>query len=125
MLVGADQADLVGNSFIHKAIQCRGISVLNDTQYDVALAADRADNGCLAGTGTASAAIVLVPILIMDLAADVSFVNFDDASKLVGLVLTQCSANAIAHIERGLVRTETHVAHDLEGADAFLLVSIR
>jgi hypothetical protein len=54
------------------------------------------------------------------LAADVGFVNLDNAAQSIGSMFTQARADAVAHIERGFVGTEAHVAHDLQGANSLL-----
>jgi hypothetical protein len=56
------------------------------------------------------------PVTVLVFAADVSVVHFNDASKLVGLVLAEASADTRAHIVCRLVAPEAHVAHDLQCA---------
>src|SRR5262249_12762722 len=62
----------------------------------------------------------LVPMLVAGLAADVGLVNLNDAAKPIGLVLRETGTDTIAHVERGFVRTEAHVAVDLQRTHSLL-----
>ena len=57
-------------------------------------------------------------MLVAGFAADVGFINLDDAHKLFEFVVLQRRADAVAHVPSRLVATEAHVAVDLPGADA-------
>src|SRR5208282_2506827 len=65
----------------------------------------------------AIAALIFVPILRQS--ADESFVNLNDAAKLLN-ILDQGDADFVAHHPCGFVRAEAHEAHDLKGAHALL-----
>ena len=56
---------------------------------------------------------------VLGFAADESFVNFDDAAKLLN-VLHEGRSDLVAHEPSGFVGAETHEAHDLQSAHAFL-----
>src|SRR5438046_3122551 len=59
-------------------------------------------------------------VLILGLAADPCFVHFDDANQFAELFIAQCSSDLVAHQPSGFVGAETHIAHDLQRADALL-----
>lgn len=114
--VGSEQANFVGNGFVHELSHRLARNTFQNADDDVALAADGTDDFDFSGAGPAVPAIALLPMFVLGFSADVSLVNVDNASELVGLVFTEASTNAIAHIEGGFVGAEAHVAHDLEGA---------
>jgi hypothetical protein len=58
------------------------------------------------------------------LAADESFVNFDNAAKL-GFGFDQGGADFVSHQPSGFDRTKTHIAAKLASAHSLLLVRIR
>ena len=72
------------DGFANECGESGGIHVLDDAGDDVALAADSADNWRFAGTYAArsAAATALIPMPVLGLAADESFVNFDNAAEL-------------------------------------------
>jgi hypothetical protein len=124
-LIAAQQANLVGDGFADEAFQGHGLNVLDNPSDDIATSLDSADDNRFARTtcpsGTAAfpaTALVFVPVF--GEAADESFINLDDANKLLELFVLQCSADAVAHIPSRLVGTETHIAVDLAGTDALL-----
>src|SRR6185437_7590862 len=56
VFIGREQADRVGNGFMHKAVQGLGVGVVDHASDDVALAAHCADDGDFAsGAGTTTA----------------------------------------------------------------------
>jgi len=69
MLVGRDQADLFGHSRIDECFERPGIGARDDARHDIALAADLADHGRLAGAFATANAVSLVPGLVVGLAA--------------------------------------------------------
>lgn len=120
-VVRCEQTDFVRYGFADEVFQCFGISVFDDTRYDVAFTLHRADDGRFAGAGTTRLSVAaLIPMFVASFSADVGFIDLDDATQLVGPVLTEASADTVAHIERGFVGAEAHVAHDLQRANALL-----
>ena len=114
MLVGRQQADLVGNCLAYESFDIALVDVIENASDDVALALDCADDGCLARTSTAALAVVpLVPVAIVILAADPSLIHFDYAAKLL-LRLNHRSADFVGHIQRGFVGAKAHLALDLQ-----------
>ena len=91
---------------------------------DVAFASDSANNGHFAGTARDSHALVAMPVLV--LAANVSFVHFNDAHESGEVRISKASAEPVAHVPRGFVGTgilrsnRLHRSVDLERRDAFL-----
>jgi hypothetical protein len=120
-LVSAEQTNLVRDGFADEGYKRIGADVFNDASHNVALAADCANDSSLAGAdATRSAATAaLIPMAVLGFAADESLVDLDDAAKLPD-VLHEGDSNLVTHEPRGLVRTEAHVAADLQGAHALL-----
>jgi hypothetical protein len=112
------QADFVGNNFLYESNGAfRGYAFQNAGD-DVTLALDRAKDGRLAGSGSASHAVVtLIPVTVFVLAADIGFINLDDTAKLF-LRLYHRGANLVAHAPRGFVGAEAHLPHDLQRANS-------
>jgi hypothetical protein len=120
-LVGTEQADLVRDGFAHEGFKCHGAHVFDNAGDDIAFALHSANDWRLAGTDAtrsiAAAALILVPVL--GEAADEGLVYFNNAAELFD-VLHQSGSDLVAHAPGGLVGTETHVTHDLQGAHALL-----
>jgi hypothetical protein len=116
-LVGAEQADLMRDCFANERSQRIGADVVDHAGYHIALALNGADNGGLASQDATPTLLArpLVFVLIVAFAADESFVNLDNAAKLLD-VLDQGCSDLVAHEPCGLVGTEAHVAHDLKRA---------
>lgn len=120
MFVGREQADLVRHGLVNEGVQRLGVGVVNHPQHDVALAADRANHGGLAGANAARTAIALVAMLVRRLAAYIGFINLNNAAKLIEIHFDQRRANAMAHIPSGFVGAETEMAMDLPRAHSLL-----
>jgi hypothetical protein len=118
--VGAKQADFFGNRFQHKLGQYLGTYRVNHPRDNVTLTLDRADDWRFAGTDAATAASAASAVLVVRLAPDESFVDFDDTKKLLEFLVLKRRTNAVAHIPSGFVAAEAHVAMDLTCADALL-----
>jgi hypothetical protein len=114
-LIGADQADLVRHGFIDEGFQGRLLDVRNDASDHVTLAADCANDNGFSGSGRAGLPIALIPMPVLRLAADESFVNLNDAAKL-RFRLDQGGTDFVGHQPSGFDRTETHVAAKLASA---------
>jgi hypothetical protein len=124
-LVGAEQADAVRNGLVYEAVERVGLGVFDDAGNHVALALYGADDnpfvGSRAGSGAdVRPAFVFVPVA--SLAADECLVNFHNAGQLGVILIGQGRANAMAHIPSGLIGTEAHIPHDLQGAHSLFAV---
>jgi hypothetical protein len=120
VFVGRQQADFVGHGFVHEAIQCRRVGIVDHTQDNITLAADGPNDSGLASPDTARTAVALIAMLICGFAADIGFVYFDDAHELAELLILQGSANAMANVPSGFVRTEAHEVMNLPRAHSLL-----
>lgn len=119
-LVGAEQANPVRDGFVDERFQRRGFDVRDHARDDIALTADStSDDRPLAASGRTGQAVALVSMFVLGLAADESFINLDDATKL-RLGFDQRSADFVAHGMRRAVATEAHDALNLKGADSLL-----
>src|SRR5665811_2263910 len=79
------------------------------------------DDWRLAGTDatSSSTATTLVPMTILGFSADESLINLDDATKFSN-VLHKSGSDLVAHEPCGFIRTEAHVAADLQSAHSLL-----
>jgi hypothetical protein len=120
-LIGAKQADFIGNGFAHEGFQRGGLDICDYAGNNVSLAADSADDWRFAGTDAASStpAAAFVPMPVFGQTADESFIYLDNSAELIN-VFHQGNTNLVAHFPCGLVRTEPHVTHDLQCAHALL-----
>jgi hypothetical protein len=120
IVVSCQQANLVGNDLSHKRHGVLGVDVIENAGDHVALALDCANDRRLAGRLRAGLAVVpLVPMAILVLAADVGFVDLDNAAQLHRRI-NQRRADFVAHGMGRLVAAETHHALDLECAHSLL-----
>jgi len=92
-------------------------NVLQNAGDDITLALDRSDDRGFAGSEAARAAALFVPVPPLVLAADIGFINFDNAAKLF-LWFNHCRADFMAHAMRGAVRTKTHLPLNLQRANS-------
>jgi hypothetical protein len=120
-LIGAKQADLVGNGLSDKCIKGCRLDVSDHASYDIALAADSADDWSFARTNASgsSAAATFIPMPILSQTANERFIDFHNAAELIN-VLHESSSDLVAHEPSGPVGTEAHIAIDLQSAHAFL-----
>jgi hypothetical protein len=73
MLIGDEQANVIGDRLANEAVQRRGIGIVDNAGDHVALALDCTDGDELASN--ASSGMFLVPMTVAVAAADISFVN--------------------------------------------------
>jgi hypothetical protein len=118
MIISRDQANFFRNGFADEAVQSFNVGMVDDAGHDIALALDGADNSILAFP--ASSGRALVPMAVLFLAADIGFVNFDDAHEFAKIRIGQPGANAMAHIVCGRVGTKTKYPMYLQCGNAFL-----
>src|ERR1700730_14480132 len=120
-LIGAEQADFVRDGFADKLGERISADIFDDAGDHVALALDCTDDGRLARANAARSAALapLVFVLVLRQPADESFVNLDNAAKLVN-VLHQGNADLVAHAPSGLIGTEAHEPEYLKGAHSLL-----
>jgi hypothetical protein len=119
--VGADQTDFVGNGFAHEIFKSDLIDLPDDAGDDIAFAPYRTDDGSFEPVITATAgSTFLIPMAIVVLAADVGFINLDNAAKLIHVLFDQGRADFVAHEPSGFDRTKTHVAPDLARTHSLL-----
>jgi hypothetical protein len=118
--IGAEQANAVRYGLSHERLKCQAASVLDNAGDDVALAPDCADNWRLAGISASTRSAFLVPMSVFVAAADIGFVNLNDANKLTELWVLKARTNAVRHVKGGAIGANAHDALDLQGTDAFL-----
>jgi hypothetical protein len=119
-LVRAEQANLVRDGFMHKGGEGRGADVGDYTSNHVAFAANSARDGRLARANAASAVTAAAIMPVLGFAADESFIDFYNASKLIELLTRERGPYPVSHVPSGFVRAETHVAINLKGAYSLL-----
>jgi hypothetical protein len=118
VIVGRDQANFFGNSFANEAVQCCSVGVVDDASHDIALALHGAQNGFFAVATSSWSALIPMPVFV--LAADISFINFDNAHELAEFRFGEAAADAMAHIVRGRVGAETKHPMHLHRGNALL-----
>jgi hypothetical protein len=118
MFVSRNQADFFGDRFADKTVQRCGIGVLDDASNDVAFALNSAHNGVLAFSTSPWSA--LIPMSVSVLAADVSFIDFDNANQLTEIWIGQPGSDAMTHIEGGRIGAKTHHAMNLQRRNSLL-----
>lgn len=122
VVIGGDQADFIGHSFVDEGVKRIGVNSVNDTRDHVALALHCADNDCLPMPASPAevTASAFAPVFVFGFAADIRFVYFNVANKLLKFDIAKCYADFVAHVQRGFIRAKTHVALHLQRAYAFL-----
>jgi hypothetical protein len=102
-LIGAKQADFVGDGFADERCESIGTDIRDNTSDNVTLAADGADDWSFAGTNatssTALAALILMPVFSQ--AADESFIDFNDAAKL--LYISMRAVRTLCHMSQAVL----------------------
>jgi hypothetical protein len=120
VFIGRQQADFRRNCFADKFFQIRFRNELQDARHYVALALDCTNNRRLEGMVVSMPITTLAAVPVFAFAADVGFINLDDAHQLAKFLVLQSGANAMADVPSRLVRAKTHVALYLQCADALL-----
>jgi hypothetical protein len=120
-LIGTEQADFMRDGFANKCGESVGADIRDHAGNNIALAANGADDRSLARADAArsAAAPAFIPMPVFGQAANESFIDFDNAAELFD-VLHESGSNLMAHEPSGPVRSEAHIAIDLQGAHAFL-----
>jgi hypothetical protein len=118
-LICSYQVHLVANRFGDKIIQGLFICAFNDSANHATLAGDRPDNPRLSAAPRDVA--FLVPMTVLVLAADESFIYFYDTHELLEVRVHHSRAESVAHIPRGLMGG-ADLSGDLERTDALLAV---
>jgi hypothetical protein len=104
VFVRRNQRHFVRYRFAHELPQRIESGVFDHLTGDIAFARDRSDYHCLVACVRSLAVAALVPVAILVLAPDPSFVGFNFAHQLRELIVVEHRANAMAHIEGGFVR---------------------
>jgi hypothetical protein len=120
--VGHEKADFAGHRVHNELGEHVAADRVDYPRDDIALAAHSANHWHLAGTKAATSRVAasLAEMLVLSLAADECFIDFDHTTQFVEILFDQRGADAMTHIPSGLVRAETDIAMDLPSAHAFL-----
>ena len=119
MFVRGDQVHLVAYSLADKLIQGFPISGFDYSADHIALAGNRSYNSDL--RAATSGMLLFVPMAILILAADISFIYFNDAHELLKVGVCHSGAKSMAHIPSGLMGSPD-LSRDLQSTDTFLTV---
>jgi hypothetical protein len=120
VLVGAEQADLLGYRLIDEGVERAGAGVGDHAGDHVALTRDGAHDDFLADSASPLMQVALVLVAVASLAAHERLIDLHDAHELLKALIHEPSADAVAHVVGGFVGAETHHALYLEGAYALL-----
>lgn len=117
--ISRQQANLVGNHFANESLASIAANVADDASDDIAFTLYGTDDCGFGGRPMLASAAFAVPMFVLVFSSDEAFVNLDNAAKLFD-VFDQSGSDFVAHEPGGLVATEAHVTHDLQGAHTFL-----
>lgn len=117
VIVGRQQANLIGHNLANEFVQCGSIGVIDDARDDIALPLDGASNDHLALV--AAHALTLTKVFVFAFAADERFIDLDNAAELLLGMVQQGSADFVTHGMGCAVGAEAHHPLDLQGRHAF------
>jgi hypothetical protein len=118
VFISCNQAHFFRDCFADKAVQGFCIGMRDNARHHIAFAFDGANDGVLAFSAGSGCALIPMPVFV--LAADISFINFDNAHELAKFRFGEPPANAMAHIMRGRVGTKTKHPMHLHCGNALL-----
>jgi hypothetical protein len=117
--VSAKQANAGRDGFADERLKGLAPCIRDDAGDDVALAPDSADDSGLERVArTASLPAFLVPMPVLVVPADESFINFNDPAKFFN-IFNESDADFVAHKPSSRIAAEAHISEDLERAHAF------
>jgi hypothetical protein len=117
IFICGDQTDFVRDGFADEGVQGFHIGVFDHARNESSLALDSADDGSFASAASSRRAFIPMPIFV--LAADVGFIDFDNADQFAERGIGKSSADAMAEIEGSGIGAEAHHPMDLERANSF------
>jgi hypothetical protein len=112
--IGRKQANLVRHSLLDEVKNAATINAFQYASDYISFALYCADNRSFV---VATVAFFLIPMPVFILAADVGFVNLDNATKLL-LWLNHRGADFVRHVQRRFVRAKAQLALNLKRANA-------
>jgi hypothetical protein len=120
--IGRHQADFLGYSLFDKAAQGLCGCIFDDLAHHIALPRNRANNGRFASVSRTATAVLLpvYPVPVLLLAADLGFIDLDNAHQLPEVRIAESGAEPMAHIESRPVGTCLDGPMNLECADSLL-----
>jgi len=120
--IGAEQTNFCGNGLANKLCQSGGFNVIDDAGHNITLTPNCADDHGLARSGPASSTTTtaLIPMPVLGFAADESFVNFHNAHELAEILIRESGPDAMAHMPRRAIGTETQHPINLKGTNPLL-----
>jgi hypothetical protein len=114
--VGTEQANFGRDGLADKDFELSAVNARKNTGDDIAFAFHSTNHGHF----IVVMAFLFVPMPIGVFAANIGFIDLNDAAKLVHILFDQSSSDAMAHVPSGFVRAEAHSPHDLQCAHALL-----
>ena len=118
VLIRGDQRHSVRDRFTHKAAHGHAIRRLDHSADDIALAGDRANDRGLAALSL-DLVLLLIPMLVRILAANVGFINFHFAHEFSKATVLHGRSDAMAHIPGGPIGPAANDPLNLQGTNAF------
>lgn|ERR1017187_9893382 len=128
VLIRDNERDLIRDGVPDEAGESLGVRLVDHPRDDAPLARDGTDDGNLAhGAAPALAAPLAAPytsaVPILGLPADVGLVNFNDAGKLLEIVVLHRGPDSVAHVPSGSVGAAPDGPVDLKRAHALLALA--
>ncbi len=104
MIVSRNQSDLAIYGHPYKVVKRSHIGNLDELANNITLASNRANDCHFVRSASDAFALVAMPVFVF--AADIGFINFDNAHKLDELRISKASAKSMAHVPRRFVRPD-------------------
>jgi hypothetical protein len=119
--IGRDQIDLIADDLTDEAIECPRVGMFGHLADDIALTANRSDNRSLITTEPALAAF-LIPVLVLVLSTEITFINFDNPHELLKIRIEHAGAQSMAHIPSRAIVATSDLALNLECAHTLFAI---
>ena len=128
VLIRGNERDLIRDGVPDEAGESLGVRLVDHLRNDAPVARDGTDDGNLThGATTALAASLEASyasaVPVPGLTADVGFVNFNDAGKLLEFVVLHRGPDSVAHVPSGPVGAAPNGPVDLKRAHALLALA--
>ncbi len=120
VLIGRHQVNRLADGLAHEGVESDGVRVLNYLTDHVPLTADGSYHADFPAPLATTDVRLFVPMAVLVLAANESFINLDNTHKLAKIGIVHRSAKPHAHIPRCLVGTASDLPLNLKSADALL-----
>jgi hypothetical protein len=102
MVIGRYKAHTITNGFTDETVQRRCVGLLNNLTNDVTLAGYRPNNGDF--SAQAGDVLLFVPMAVLVFSTKTHLIDFDDAHKLLKIIVPHTGTEPVAHKPCGMSR---------------------